>query len=95
MNNLMDLGTVSFGGTLLIGVLAGYIAEKITGSDVGIVINLITGLVGSFIGFFLANAAGIQLGEIFSGWFWGNLVVSAIGATILLFVIKILRGRRT
>jgi uncharacterized membrane protein YeaQ/YmgE (transglycosylase-associated protein family) len=94
MQSIMELGSVSIWGTILIGILAGWIAEKATGSNVGIIMNLITGLVGSWIGFFAANKAGIQLGEIFHGWFWGNLVVSAVGAIVLLAVLKMLRGRR-
>ena len=95
MNSLMELGGgVSIFGTILIGVVAGWIAEKVTGSNVGIITNLITGLIGSWIGFFIANKAGLQLGEMFHGWFWGNVLVSAAGATILLVVLKALRGRR-
>ncbi len=94
MQNIMDIGSVGFWGTILIGILAGWVAEKVTGSNMGLIMNLITGIIGSWIGFFIANAANIQLGEFFHGWFWGNLVVSAAGAIILLLVLKLLRGRR-
>ena len=94
MQGIMDIGSVGFWGTILIGILAGWVAEKVTGSNMGLIMNLITGIIGSWIGFFIANAAGIQLGEIFHGWFFGNLVVSAAGAIILLLVLKLLRGRR-
>ena len=90
MQGLMDLGGgVGIFGTLLIGALAGWIAEKVTGSDHGLIKNIIVGIVGSFIGAFAANALGIRLGEIFQGWFLGNLVVAAVGAIALLFVIKL------
>jgi uncharacterized membrane protein YeaQ/YmgE (transglycosylase-associated protein family) len=94
MDQIMQLGSVGFWGTALIGILAGWVGEKVTGSDHGLIMNLITGLVGSFIGFYVANAAGIQLGEFFSGWFWGNLIVSAAGAIVLLFVLKAIRGKK-
>lgn len=95
MQSLMELGGgVGFWGTILIGLVAGWIAEKLTGSNVGLITNLITGLIGSWIGFFIANKAGLQLGEMFHGWFWGNVLVSAAGATALLMVLKLLRGRR-
>lgn len=94
MNNLMDLGGgVGWIGTLLIGALAGWIAEKVTKSDHGLIMNVIIGIIGSYIGAFLANALGIRLGELFSGWFLGNLIVAAVGATILLFVVKLVRKR--
>ena len=55
--------------------------------------GLVIGIVGSYIGAFLANALGIQLGEIFSGWFWGNLIVAAIGAVVLIWALRLVRGR--
>jgi uncharacterized membrane protein YeaQ/YmgE (transglycosylase-associated protein family) len=95
-NTLMDLGGgVGIIGTILIGGLAGWIAEKLTRSDIGIFLNIVVGIIGSFIGAFIANALGIRLGEIFQGWFWGNLLVSVFGAVVLLAAVKLLRGRRT
>ena len=94
MSDIMQLGSVGIGGTILIGIVAGWIAEKLTGSNVGLIVNLITGLIGSWLGFFIAKQAGIQLGEIFHGWFIGNVIVSAAGAVILLMVLKMLRGKR-
>ncbi len=94
MDQIMQLGSVGIGGTILIGIVAGWIAEKLTRSNVGLIVNLITGLIGSWIGFFIAKQAGIQLGEIFHGWFIGNVIVSAAGAVLLLMVLKMLRGGR-
>jgi uncharacterized membrane protein YeaQ/YmgE (transglycosylase-associated protein family) len=91
---LMDLGGgVGWIGTLIIGGLAGWIAEKITRTDIGVLMNIVVGIIGAFLGAFLANLLGLRLGEIFSGWFWGNLLVAAIGAVILLLVVKVFRGR--
>ena len=95
MNNLMDLGGgVGFFGTLLIGGLAGWIAEKLTRSDMGLILNIVTGIIGAFIGAFLANALRLRLGEVFQGWFWGNLLIAVIGAVILIMIVKMLRGSR-
>jgi len=91
---LLDLGGgVGWIGTLLIGGIAGWIAEKLTKSDMGVLMNIVVGIIGAYIGAFLANALGLRLGEVFSGWFWGNLLVAVVGAVILLFVLKIFRGR--
>ena len=93
-NTLLDLGGgVGWIGTLLIGGLAGWIAEKLTNSSMGLIMNIEVGIIGAYIGGFLANALGLRLGEIFSGWFWGNLLVAVIGAVILLVVVKMFRGR--
>ena len=94
MQGLMDLGGgVGWIGTLLIGGLAGWIAEKVMNTNHGIVMNVIVGVIGSYIGAFLANALGIRIGEIVTGWFWGNLLVAAAGAIVLLFVVKAVRNR--
>jgi uncharacterized membrane protein YeaQ/YmgE (transglycosylase-associated protein family) len=94
MNNLMDLGGgVGWAGTLVIGGLAGWIAEKLTHTSMGLILNIITGIIGAYSGAFLANALGLRLGEFFQGWFWGNLIVAVIGAIILISVLKMLRSR--
>ena len=93
-NQLMDLGGgVGWIGTLFIGALAGIIADKVMKSNHGLLMNIVIGIVGSYIGAFLANALGIELGEIFSGWFWGNLIVAAIGAVVLIWALRLVRGR--
>lgn len=94
MQGLMDLGGgVGWIGTLIIGGLAGWIAEKVMKTDQGLIMNIIVGIIGSYIGAFLANLLGIRLSELFQGWFVGNLIVSAVGAIVLLFVVKAVRGR--
>ena len=93
-NHLMDLGGgVGWIGTLFIGALAGIIADKVMKTNHGLLMNIVIGIIGSYIGAFLANALGIQLGEIFSGWFWGNLIVAAIGAVVLIWALRLVRGR--
>ena len=94
MNSLMDLGGgAGWIGTLLIGAIAGWIAEKVMKTDMGIIMNIVIGVIGSYIGAFLANLLGLRLGELFQGWFLGNLIVAAVGAIILLFVVKMVRSR--
>jgi uncharacterized membrane protein YeaQ/YmgE (transglycosylase-associated protein family) len=91
---MMELGSVGFFGTILIGLIAGWVGEKVTGADHGLIKNLIYGLIGSWLGFFAANAAGIQLAEFFSGWFWGNLLVSAVGAIVVIGIMQMIFGKK-
>ena len=94
MQGLMDLGGgVGWIGTLIIGGLAGWIAEKVMKADHGLIMNIIIGIIGSYVGAFLANALGIRLGEIFQGWFVGNLIVAAVGAIVLIWVVRLIRSR--
>ena len=93
-NTLMDLGGgVGWIGTLIIGGLAGWIAEKVMKENHGLLKNIIIGIIGSYIGAFIANALGIRLGEVFQGWFWGNLIVAAVGAIVLLWLVRLFRNR--
>ena len=93
-NTLMDLGGgVGWIGTLFIGGVAGWIAERVMKEEHGLFMNIVVGVIGSYLGAFIANLLGIQLGEIFQGWFWGNLIVAALGAIALLYVVRLFRNR--
>ena len=75
-------------GALVIGILAGWIAEKVMSRNHGLLTNLIVGVVGSFVG---AAVAGL-LGFAYAG-FLPSLVVSAGGAILFLFILDFIRGR--
>ena len=83
---LLSMPGVGFIGMLIIGLLAGYIAEKVTASDHGLLTNLLVGLAGSFVGGTLANVVNIE----FYGWL-GNLLVATIGAVLLLWIWRSIR----
>ena len=75
---------------LIIGLIAGYIAEKVTASDHGLFTNLLVGIAGSFVGGTLANLLNIE----FYGWL-GNLIVASIGAVLLIWVWRKFQGPET
>ncbi|MCZ7656941.1 MAG: GlsB/YeaQ/YmgE family stress response membrane protein [Xanthobacteraceae bacterium] len=75
-------------GALIIGIVAGWIAEKVMARDHGLLTNLVVGVIGSYIGAFVAHAAGFA----YAG-FWASLLVSALGAIVLLFIVGLVRGR--
>ena len=72
---------VGFLSMLVIGALAGWIAEKVTSSDHGIFTNILVGIAGSFVGGILASLLNIP---VFG--FIRTLVAATIGAIVLLFV---------
>ena len=74
-------------GAIVIGILAGWIAEKVLSRRHGLITNLIVGLIGSFVGAILAQV----LGFIYVG-FWASLLVSALGAIVLLFIVGLFRS---
>ena len=75
--------------TLLIGIIAGWIAEKVTSSNHGLFTNLIVGVAGAFVGNKLAEVAQIPVYG-----FWRGLLSASIGALILIFVWRAITNRR-
>jgi uncharacterized membrane protein YeaQ/YmgE (transglycosylase-associated protein family) len=76
-------------GAIIIGIVAGWIAEQVTHREHGLITNLIVGLVGALLGGFLANLLGVEFGG-----FLGSLLISTLGAVLLLFLLGALRGSK-
>jgi len=92
MHGIMGLGGgVGIIGTIVIGGLAGWIASMITESRTGLFANIVIGILGSYAGGIISNALNLRLGMIFHGWFWGNLIVSILGAIVLIVVFRLIR----
>jgi uncharacterized membrane protein YeaQ/YmgE (transglycosylase-associated protein family) len=72
---------IGFFSLLVIGIIAGWIAEKVTESEHGIFTNMLIGICGSFVGNKLAEVLQVP---VFG--FWRGLISAAIGAIILLLV---------
>ncbi|WP_439499957.1 GlsB/YeaQ/YmgE family stress response membrane protein [Bosea sp. (in: a-proteobacteria)] len=85
------LGTPGYGFfmTLLIGMLAGWIAERITSSDHGIFTNMLVGVAGSFIGSRLA-----ELLEIPIFGFLRTLIAAIAGAVVVIVIWNAMRKPR-
>jgi uncharacterized membrane protein YeaQ/YmgE (transglycosylase-associated protein family) len=79
---------------IIVGGIAGWLASLLVqGTGLGIVGDVIVGIVGAFIGGFVLS---LLLPGTFglTGFNLGSLIVAFIGAVILLFVVKLFRGRR-
>jgi uncharacterized membrane protein YeaQ/YmgE (transglycosylase-associated protein family) len=79
---------VGFIGAIIIGIFAGWLAEKIMKRDHGLLTNLVVGLVGALLGAFLVSMLGISYG----GWI-ASLVVSTLGAVLLLWLWGLIKKR--
>ena len=71
---------------IVIGLLAGFIAEKIMKRDHGLMTNLVVGLIGALLGGFLADVFNIA----FMG-FLGSLLISTVGAILLLALLGLFK----
>lgn len=83
----MGLGII---GWLVIGIVAGWLAEKIMKRSHGLLTNLIVGVIGALIGGFLANNL---LGIDASGNWIVGIIVATVGAVVLLFLLGLVKKR--
>src|SRR6187200_2854493 len=85
----MNMSSESLLVILVVGLVAGWLAGQIVrGTGFGIVGDLIIVILGAFIGSWLLPRFGIHLGSgIISA-----IVNATIGAVLLLFVVRLLRG---
>ncbi|GGC55723.1 GlsB/YeaQ/YmgE family stress response membrane protein [Chelatococcus reniformis] len=79
---------VSFIVAIIVGAIAGWIAERITSSNMGLFTNILMGIIGGIVGRILANLLSIS----YYG-FWANLVAATIGAVIIIYAYRAIRGR--
>ena len=74
---------------IIVGALAGWIAEKIMKRDHGLLMNIILGILGAVV----FNAILMFIfGSTLGGWI-GQLFVGVVGACILIAAATMLRGR--
>ena len=77
-------------GSLIIGALAGWIAEKIMKTDQSLLMNIVLGIVGALVLNWLLIAI---IGTTLGGWI-GQLIVAATGACLLIYVARLIRNRK-
>ncbi len=72
---------------LLIGLVAGWLAGKLTrGRGFGVIGDLIIGVIGAFVGGFLFSVLGIYAGSLI-----GRLLVATVGAVVLVYLVRLLK----
>jgi uncharacterized membrane protein YeaQ/YmgE (transglycosylase-associated protein family) len=85
----MDTNGVGWLMAIIIGGIAGWLAEKVMKSDMGVFMNIILGIVGAL----LLNFILALLGMDFEGWL-PFLIIGFIGACLLIAIARMFRGRR-
>src|SRR4029453_15555942 len=77
---------------IVVGIIAGWLAERITGRNHGLLTNLIVGIVGAFLGgFIFSSLLGFRYEE---GFNLPSIVVATVGAVVLLAVTGGFRQRQ-
>lgn len=75
---------------ILIGVLAGYFAGKVTrGGGFGLIVNLLLGIIGGVLGGWVFALLGLSATGII-----GSLITSVVGAILFLWLASLFRPSR-
>jgi uncharacterized membrane protein YeaQ/YmgE (transglycosylase-associated protein family) len=85
----MDDTGVGWIAAIVIGGIAGWLAEQFMKTDMGMLMNIVLGIVGAAIANALLSVVGIHFG----GWV-GYLIAGFIGACLLIFIVRAIRGQR-
>lgn len=73
--------------TLLIGALAGWLGSLVfRGAGFGLIGNIIIGILGSFVGTWVLG----KLGWSFGSGFMGQVLTGAVGAIVILVIVRII-----
>jgi len=82
----MEAG-VGWIAAIIIGGIAGWLAERFMKSNMGLLMNIVLGIVGAAIASAILNVFGIVL----AGWL-GYLIAGFIGACLLIWIVRAVRG---
>jgi len=83
----MDLNGVGILGAIIVGGVAGWLAEQFMKSNMGLLMNIVLGIVGAALLNFLLSAFGVYTGTGLLIY----LIVGFIGASILIAVARMFR----
>ena len=80
---------------LIVGGIVGWLASLVMRTDgqQGILLNVVVGIVGSFLGGWLISPL-VGVGNLSQGISIGSIIVSLIGAIILLAIVNLFRRGR-
>jgi len=75
--------------TLVVGLLAGFLASLVMKSGGGLIMDLILGVIGGFIGGYLSQ---LLLGQnLMSGINLTSILTAAVGAIVLIGIVRMVR----
>ena len=78
---------------IVVGAIAGFLANQIMGSREGLLMMIVLGIVGGLVGGFVA-ASVLKMGSV-DGINLESIVIATLGAILILFVFNFVgRGRR-
>ena len=77
---------------IVVGLIAGWLAERFTGRNQGLITNLVVGIIGAFIGGILfSTILGFDYRQ---GFNLASIIVATVGAVVFLFLLDLFMGQR-
>jgi len=77
---------------IVVGAIAGFLANQVMGSREGLLMMVVLGIVGGLVGGFLATSV-FKVGSV-NGINIESIVIATLGAILVVFVVNALRGGR-
>lgn len=70
--------------SIVVGLIAGWLAGQVMkGGGYGILVDLVLGILGGIVGGFVFGLLGLHAGGLI-----GNIIVSFVGAVILVWIVR-------
>jgi uncharacterized membrane protein YeaQ/YmgE (transglycosylase-associated protein family) len=77
---------------IVVGAIAGFLANQVMGSREGLLMMVVLGIVGGLVGGFIASEV-FHVGSV-NGINLESIVIATLGAILVVFVVNALRGGR-
>ena len=77
---------------IVVGAIAGFLANQIMGSREGLIMMVVLGIVGGLVGGYVATTV-LKVGSV-DGINVESIVIATLGAIAVVFVVGLLRGSR-
>ena len=81
----MEQAGIGWIAAIIIGGIAGWLAEKVTQSNMGLLANIILGMIGAGVAAWLFGLFGVRMQ---AGWL-GYLIAGFVGACFLILVTRL------
>ncbi len=79
---------MGFIGWIIVGGIAGFIAEKFMQANHGILTNIFVGMLGGMVGGWVFGILGLNFGG-----FFGSIITAAVGACIIIWIYRAIRNK--
>jgi len=77
---------------IVVGAIAGFLANQVMGSREGLIMMVVLGIVGGLVGGFIATSV-FKVGSV-NGINLESIVIATLGAILVVFIVNALRGNR-